>query len=77
MSFLKEKPDTIEFLESLVTRIKVKIGHPIERIRSDREKEFDNVDIDLFCGSKVIKHEFSVLRPPQQNGMVERKNRVS
>ena len=65
MSFLKEKPDTMEFLESLVTRIKVKIGHPIERIRSDREKEFDNVDIDLFYELKGIKHEFLAPRTPQ------------
>ena len=31
-------------------------------------REFDNVDIDLFCDSKRIKREYSTPRTPQQNG---------
>ena len=62
ISFLKEKLKTIEHLKSLFNRIQVEIGHPIVRIRSDRMREFDNVDLDLFCKSKGIKHEFSTPR---------------
>ena len=62
VSFLKEKLKTIEHLKSLFNRIQVEIGHPIVRIRSDRMRKFDNVDLDLFCKSKGIKHEFSTPR---------------
>ena len=54
----------------------MEIGHRIVRIKNDRDKEFDNMDVVLFCKSKGIKHEFSSLRTPQQNGMTKRKNRV-
>ena len=58
MSFLREKFEAIEHLKSLFNKIQVEIGHPIVRIRSDRGGEFDNVDVDLFCESKGIRHEF-------------------
>ena len=54
----------------------MEIGHPIVRIKCVKGKEFDNVAIDLFLESKGIKHEFSTPRIPQQNGVIERKNRV-
>ena len=53
----------------------MEIGHLIVRIRSDRGKEFDNVDVDFLCELKGIKHEFSALKTPQQN-VGERKNRL-
>lgn len=56
--------------------IQVEIGHPIVRIRSDRGRKFDNVNVDLFCESKCVKHEFSIPRTPQQNRVTKRKNRV-
>ena len=77
MSFLEEKSKVIEHLKSLFNKIHVKISHPIVRIRSDRENEFDNVDVNLFCKSKGIKHEFSAPRTPQHNGVAKRKKRVS
>ena len=51
-------------------------GYPIERIRSDRGREFDNSDFLEFCHSLGIKHELFAPRTPQKNGVVERKNRV-
>ena len=65
MSFLRETSEAIKHLKSLFNRIHVEIGHPIVTIRSDRGKELNNVDVDLFCESKGIKHEFSTLRTPQ------------
>ena len=51
MSFLRKKSEAIEHLKSLFNRIKLEIGHPIAMIMSDRGREFDNVDVDLFCES--------------------------
>ncbi|GKA68096.1 retrovirus-related pol polyprotein from transposon TNT 1-94, partial [Tanacetum coccineum] len=42
----------------------------------DNGTEFKNYDMNEFCAKKGIKREFSVARTPQQNGVVERKNRT-
>ena len=64
VSFLREKSKAIEHSKSLFNRIQVEIGHPIVRIRSNRGREFEIVDVDLFCESKGIKHEFSAFIIP-------------
>ena len=76
MTFFREKLEVIEKLKSLFIRIKMKISHPIVRIRSDKGRQFENVDVYHFCKSKGIKHEFSAFRTPQQDGVVERNNIV-
>ena len=52
ISFLREKSWAVEHLKSLFNRIQVEIIGPIVRIRSDRRRKFDYVDVDLFCESK-------------------------
>ena len=76
MSFLRENSEAVENLKSLLNRIQVEMGHLIVRIISDKGGEFDNVDVNLFCESKGIEHEFSVLKILQHNGLIERKNKV-
>ena len=61
-----KKSKTIKHLKSLCTKIQIEIGHPIVRIKSDREREFDNVSIEFFfCDSNGSKHEYSTLRTTQ------------
>nr|GEY03937.1 copia protein [Tanacetum cinerariifolium] len=62
-------PKGCKITENLLS-LKVKI------IRCDNGTEFKNADLNQFCGLKGIKREFSVPRTPQQNGIVERKNRT-
>ena len=76
VSFLRDKFEVIEHLKSLFNRIKIEIGHQIVRIMSDRGREFDNIDVDLFYKSNGIKHEFLAPKTLQQNEVVERKNKV-
>ena len=45
-------------------------------MRSDNGKEFNNIQIDELCDELGIKHEFSSTYTPQQNGVVERRNRM-
>ncbi|GJX06777.1 putative reverse transcriptase domain-containing protein [Tanacetum coccineum] len=56
-------------IENLVD-LKVKV------IRCDNGTEFKNKVMNQFCKIKGIRREFSVARTPQQNGVVERKNRT-
>ena len=47
----------------------------ISSIRSDHGGEFENHAFESFCDKHGIHHNFSAPRTPQQNGVVERKNR--
>ncbi|XP_063941275.1 uncharacterized protein LOC135149479 [Daucus carota subsp. sativus] len=51
-------------------------GRKVSRIRSDSGTEFKNSVMKSFYEDKGIHHEFSAARTPQQNGVVERKNRT-
>ncbi|GJY05221.1 ribonuclease H-like domain-containing protein [Tanacetum coccineum] len=56
--------------------VDLRIVVPQGVIRSDHELEFKNRVMNQFCEMKGNKREFSVVRTPQQNGVVERKNRT-
>jgi transposase InsO family protein len=48
----------------------------LKKVRSDNGSEFKNTSVEEFCDEKGIKHEFSTTYTPEQNGVVERKNRT-
>ncbi|KAL8091394.1 hypothetical protein AgCh_033851 [Apium graveolens] len=48
----------------------------VKRLRSDNRIEFRNATLTEFCKDKGIVQEFSAARTPQQNGIVEKKNRT-
>ncbi|WVZ89631.1 hypothetical protein U9M48_036010 [Paspalum notatum var. saurae] len=45
-------------------------------VRSDNGSEFKNYKVDEWCDEEGIKHKFSATYTPQQNGVVERKNKT-
>ena len=45
-------------------------------MRSDNRSEFRNTKVEELCDDKGIKHGFSTKYTPEQNGLVERKNRT-
>ena len=57
-------------------RVENKKGFSILRIRSDRGGEFINHSFITYCEENGIRHELSCPRTPQQNRVVERKNRT-
>ncbi|TYK21888.1 hypothetical protein E5676_scaffold494G00240 [Cucumis melo var. makuwa] len=48
----------------------------IDRIQTDHGREFENKYFTEFCDNEGIFHEFSASLRPQQNGVVERRNRT-
>jgi transposase InsO family protein len=48
----------------------------VKKIRSDNGSEFKNLQVEEYLEDEGIKHEFSAPYTPQQNGVVERKNRM-
>jgi transposase InsO family protein len=74
--FLQEKSQIQETLKKFLRRAQNEIGLRIVKIRSDNGTEFKNSQIEGFLEEEGIKNEFSSPYTPQQNGVVERKNRT-
>ncbi|KAG9442557.1 hypothetical protein H6P81_018411 [Aristolochia fimbriata] len=79
VDFLRGKSDTFKSFQRLCSKVMVEKGAAIQkiiRLRSDHGKEFKNKDFSDYCDKEGIHHEFSAPKTPQQNGVVERKNRT-
>jgi hypothetical protein len=63
-------------LKGFLRRAQNEFGLRIKKIRSDNDTKFKNSQIEGFLEDEGIKHEFSSPYTPQQNGVVERKNRT-
>ena len=74
--FLAHKDDAFKNFTSLFAKVQNLLGLKIVRIRSDNGTEFKFCGFPEFCDHNGITHEFSIARVPQQNGVVERKNRT-
>jgi transposase InsO family protein len=71
-----EKSQAQEILKRFLRRAQNEFGLRIKKIRSDNGMDFKNSQIEGFLKEEGIKHEFSSSYTPQQNGVVERKNRT-
>ena len=77
--FLRSKTEAFNYFRKFCNQVQNEKGLDIKkicRIRSDHGTEFENAKFSEFCDGLGISHEFSAPRTPQQNGVVERKNRV-
>src|SRR6266511_5131115 len=74
--FLQDKSEVQETFKKFARRAQNEFEVKIKRIRSDNGSEFKNTSIEEFLDEEGIKHEFSAPYTPQQNGVVERKNRT-
>jgi hypothetical protein len=73
---LQEKSQTQDTLKGFLRRAQNEFGLRIKNIRSDNGTKFKNSQIEGFLEEEGIKHEFSSPYTPQQNGVVERKDRT-
>jgi hypothetical protein len=74
--FLKHKDDSLEAFKTFCLKVQNEKSINIISIRSDHGGEFENSQFEIFLDEKGISHNFSCPRTPQQNGVVERKNRT-
>jgi hypothetical protein len=76
VSFLKEKAEAFEKFKKFKALTENQIGKRLKEVRSDRGGEFMSSDFKEFCDKHGIKREYTIPRTPQQNGVVERKNKT-
>jgi hypothetical protein len=74
--FLHDKSEVASIFKKFAKKAHNEFDCKIKMIRSDKRKEFDNTNIHEHCDEIGIKHEVSATYTPQQNGVVERKNRT-
>ncbi|GKB05336.1 retrovirus-related pol polyprotein from transposon TNT 1-94, partial [Tanacetum coccineum] len=75
--FLKDKTEAFDQFKIFSKKIQNQLGCKIVSIRTDHGREFDNeVQFGEFCNANGIIHNFSALRTPQSNGVVEWKNKT-
>jgi hypothetical protein len=74
--FLQDKSETQGTLKRFLRRAQNEFELKVKKIRSDNGSEFKNLQVEEFLQEEGIKHEFSAPYTPQQNGVVERKNRT-
>ncbi|KAJ9544445.1 hypothetical protein OSB04_024152 [Centaurea solstitialis] len=75
VEFVRKKSHVPILLINLLKRLQVLHGMQVRVIRSDNGTEFKNSTIEDYLTSVGIIHNFFAPRTPQQNGVVERKNR--
>ncbi|GJU00977.1 retrovirus-related pol polyprotein from transposon TNT 1-94 [Tanacetum coccineum] len=73
---LRSKDEAPDFIIKFLKMIQVRLKVPVRRIRTDNGTEFVNQTLREYYEKVGISHETSVARSPQQNGVVERRNRT-
>nr|GFD26846.1 putative ribonuclease H-like domain-containing protein [Tanacetum cinerariifolium] len=73
---LRSKDEASDFIIKFLKMIQVRRKVPVRRIRTYNGTEFINQTLREYYKHVGISHEISVARSPQQNGVVERRNRT-
>nr|GEZ54232.1 retrovirus-related Pol polyprotein from transposon TNT 1-94 [Tanacetum cinerariifolium] len=73
---LRSKDEAPDFIIKFLKMIQVRLKVPIRRIQTYNGTEFVNQTLRGYYEQVGISHETSVARSPQQNGLVERRNRT-
>ncbi|KAL4362450.1 hypothetical protein GQ457_04G012430 [Hibiscus cannabinus] len=74
--FMIEKSEVFKVFKKFKALAEVQSGCKLQKLRSDRGKEYTSTEFDLFCEDEGIEHQLTVGYTPQQNGVSERKNRT-
>ena len=75
-TFLSSKIEALNLFTPFCKIVQNEKGYSISSIRSDHGKEIENLGFDAFYGENGISHNFFALKTPQQNRVVERRNKT-
>ena len=76
VKFLKHKDESYSVFADFCNQVQNEKDFKIVKVRSDHGGEFENKFFEKYFSENGILHDFSCPRTPQQNGVVERKNRT-
>ncbi|GKB70038.1 retrovirus-related pol polyprotein from transposon TNT 1-94, partial [Tanacetum coccineum] len=74
--FLHSKDETLEIIKKFIAQAQLNYKAKVCKIRTDNGTEFKNANLKAYYEKLGIMQQFSTARTPQQNGVVERRNRT-
>ncbi|GJY18093.1 retrovirus-related pol polyprotein from transposon TNT 1-94 [Tanacetum coccineum] len=74
--FLRSKDETPEIIKKFIAQAQLNYKAKVCKIRTDNGTEFKNATLKSHYEKLDIMQQFSIARTPQQNGVVERRNRT-
>ncbi|GJZ32350.1 retrovirus-related pol polyprotein from transposon TNT 1-94 [Tanacetum coccineum] len=74
--FLHSKDETLEIIKKFIAQAQLNYKAKVCKIRIDNGTEFKNETLKAHYEKLGIMQQFSTARTPQQNGVVERRNRT-
>nr|GEV20720.1 retrovirus-related Pol polyprotein from transposon TNT 1-94 [Tanacetum cinerariifolium] len=74
--FLRTKDETLEVIKNFLKKIYVRLQAPVIIVRTDNKMKFKNQVLKEYFDSFGIIHETYAVKTPQQNRVVERRNRT-
>nr|GFC15813.1 hypothetical protein [Tanacetum cinerariifolium] len=76
MDLLRSKDETPEVLIDFLRLVQRGLQAQVRVVRTDKGTEFLNQTLHTYFAAEGIHHQMSVARTPEQNGVVERRNRT-
>lgn len=76
IEFMKTKSEVTNHFKNFAARMKTLTGYPVVTFRSDNGGEYMSQELDTWLKENGIRHETSIARTPEQNGVSERENRT-
>ncbi|KAI5329472.1 hypothetical protein L3X38_028869 [Prunus dulcis] len=74
--FLRHKSEALCVFKKFKATVELQSGYKLKKLRSDRGGEYTSVEFERFCDNAGIERQLTTPYTPQQNGVVERKNRT-
>ncbi|GKC84441.1 retrovirus-related pol polyprotein from transposon TNT 1-94, partial [Tanacetum coccineum] len=74
--FLRSKDETPEVLIDFLKLVQRGLHAQVRIVRTDKGIEFLNKTLHAYFSQEGIEHQTSIARTPEQNGVVERRNRT-
>lgn len=74
--FLKEKSEAFDHFKLFKKKVEIETGKHIKGLRTDRGGEYISHEFSDYCKDQGIRRQLTTAYTPQQNGVVERKNRT-
>nr|GFA63187.1 hypothetical protein [Tanacetum cinerariifolium] len=74
--FLRSKDETPEVLIDFLRLVQRGLQAQVRVVRTDKGTEFLNHTLHAYFAAEGIQHKMFVARTPEQNGVVERRNRI-
>ncbi|GKB16092.1 zinc finger, CCHC-type containing protein [Tanacetum coccineum] len=73
---LKTKDEALEVFKNFRKKVEVETGEKLKVLRTDRGGEFLSNQFTMYCNETGLERHYTSPYSPQQNGVVERRNRT-